>query len=133
VRDYARERVDRAQVLAQVFRDGEVRCGTQGERMRSSWHRQGRNGTVGNDRNRPTDQKVGGSSPSERAENSQVRAQIGGLASRSPGGCPRKSHRETAQRPNRPNRSNPNGKVNGWKTILNALTIHYGDRINGAY
>ena len=29
----------------------------------------------------------------------------------------------------RPNRSNPTGKVNGWKTILNALTIHYGDRI----
>jgi putative transposase len=29
----------------------------------------------------------------------------------------------------RPNRSNPTGKVNGWKIILNALTIHYGDRI----
>jgi transposase-like protein len=29
----------------------------------------------------------------------------------------------------RPNRSNPTGKVNGWKTILNALTIHYGERI----
>jgi transposase-like protein len=29
----------------------------------------------------------------------------------------------------RPNRSNPIGKVNSWKTILNALTIHYGDRI----
>jgi putative transposase len=29
----------------------------------------------------------------------------------------------------RPNRANPTGKVNGWKTILNALTIHYGDRI----
>ena len=29
----------------------------------------------------------------------------------------------------RPNRSNPTGKINGWKTILNALTIHYGDRI----
>jgi transposase-like protein len=26
-------------------------------------------------------------------------------------------------------RSNPVGKMNGWKTILNALTIHYGDRI----
>ena len=32
----------------------------------------------------------------------------------------------------RPNRSNPTGKVNGWKTILNALTIHYGDRIAAA-
>jgi transposase-like protein len=29
----------------------------------------------------------------------------------------------------RPNRANPTGKVNGWKQILNALTIHYGDRI----
>jgi putative transposase len=29
----------------------------------------------------------------------------------------------------RPNRANPTGKVNGWKTMLNALTIHYGDRI----
>jgi putative transposase len=29
----------------------------------------------------------------------------------------------------RPNRSNPTGQINGWKTILNALTIHYGDRI----
>ena len=27
------------------------------------------------------------------------------------------------------NRSNPTGQINGWKTILNALTIHYGDRI----
>jgi putative transposase len=32
----------------------------------------------------------------------------------------------------RPNRSNPTGKINGWKTILNALTIHYGDRITAA-
>jgi putative transposase len=30
----------------------------------------------------------------------------------------------------RVNRSNPTGKVNGWKQILNALTIHYGDRID---
>ena len=29
----------------------------------------------------------------------------------------------------RPGRSNPIGKTNGWKHILNALTIHYGDRI----
>lgn len=29
----------------------------------------------------------------------------------------------------RPNRSNPTGKMNGWKAILNALTIHYGERI----
>ena len=27
------------------------------------------------------------------------------------------------------NRENLNGKTNGWKTILNTLTIHYGDRI----
>jgi transposase-like protein len=30
----------------------------------------------------------------------------------------------------RPGRSNLIGKTNGWKHILNALTIHYGDRIN---
>jgi transposase-like protein len=29
----------------------------------------------------------------------------------------------------RPNRENLSGKINGWKHILNALTIHYGDRI----
>jgi putative transposase len=29
----------------------------------------------------------------------------------------------------RPNRTNLTGKTNGWKQILNALTIHYGDRI----
>jgi len=32
----------------------------------------------------------------------------------------------------RPNRQNPAGKINGWKTILNTLTIHYGDRIEAA-
>jgi len=32
----------------------------------------------------------------------------------------------------RPNRTNPTGKINGWKQILNALTIHYGDRIEAA-
>jgi putative transposase len=30
------------------------------------------------------------------------------------------------------NRANPTGQINGWKTILNALTIHYGDRIEAA-
>ena len=34
---------------------------------------------------------------------------------------------------NRPNRADLVGYINGWKTVLNALTIHYGDRINGAY
>jgi putative transposase len=29
----------------------------------------------------------------------------------------------------RPNRENLIGKTNGWKHILNALTVHYGDRI----
>jgi transposase-like protein len=29
----------------------------------------------------------------------------------------------------RPNRENLTGKINGWKNILNALTVHYGDRI----
>jgi putative transposase len=29
----------------------------------------------------------------------------------------------------RPGRSNPTGRINAWKSILNALTIHYGDRI----
>jgi transposase-like protein len=29
----------------------------------------------------------------------------------------------------RPNRSNPTGRINAWKKILNTLTIHYGDRI----
>ncbi len=32
-------------------------------------------------------------------------------------------------RQRRPNRSNLIGKTNDWKQILNALTIHYGDRI----
>jgi len=31
----------------------------------------------------------------------------------------------------RPNRANLMGKTNGWKHILNTLTIHYGDRITG--
>ena len=29
----------------------------------------------------------------------------------------------------RPGRSNPTAKIFGWKAILNALTIHYGDRV----
>jgi putative transposase len=29
----------------------------------------------------------------------------------------------------RPNRENLTGKINGWKKILNTLTMHYGDRI----
>jgi transposase-like protein len=36
----------------------------------------------------------------------------------------------TAQRPNR---QDIVGRMNGWKQILNALTMHYGDRITGAY
>jgi putative transposase len=28
-----------------------------------------------------------------------------------------------------PSRTNAVGKINGWKSILNALTIHYGDRL----
>ena len=32
----------------------------------------------------------------------------------------------------RKNRSNPTGRINGWKAILNALTIHYGDRLTVA-
>ena len=32
----------------------------------------------------------------------------------------------------RKNRTNPTGRINGWKHILNALTIHYGDRIEAA-
>jgi putative transposase len=32
----------------------------------------------------------------------------------------------------RPNRSNPTGRINAWKHILNTLTIHYGDRIQAA-
>jgi putative transposase len=31
----------------------------------------------------------------------------------------------------RKNRANPTGQINGWKRILNALTIHYGDRLAG--
>ena len=30
----------------------------------------------------------------------------------------------------RPNRDNPTGRINGWKHILNTLTVHYGDRIS---
>jgi transposase-like protein len=29
----------------------------------------------------------------------------------------------------RKNRENTTGRTNGWKQILNALTVHYGDRI----
>ena len=29
----------------------------------------------------------------------------------------------------RPGRENMTGHINGWKTILNTLTVHYGDRI----
>lgn len=29
----------------------------------------------------------------------------------------------------RPNRSNPTGQTNGWKSILNTLAITYGDRL----
>ena len=29
----------------------------------------------------------------------------------------------------RKNRSGTTGKTNGWKTILNTLTVHYGDRV----
>jgi transposase-like protein len=32
----------------------------------------------------------------------------------------------------RKNRSNPTGRINGWKNILNTLTIHYNDRITAA-
>jgi putative transposase len=32
----------------------------------------------------------------------------------------------------RPNRENLTGKINGWKHILNALMIHYGDRVTAA-
>ena len=29
-----------------------------------------------------------------------------------------------------PNRSNPTGKITGWKSIPNTLAITYGDRLN---
>jgi len=29
----------------------------------------------------------------------------------------------------RPGKPNLKGRINGWKTILNALTVHYGDRV----
>jgi hypothetical protein len=32
----------------------------------------------------------------------------------------------------RKNRSNPTGRVHGWKRILNALTVRHGDRITAA-
>jgi putative transposase len=32
----------------------------------------------------------------------------------------------------RKNQANPAGRINAWKPILNALTIHYGDRIQAA-
>jgi transposase-like protein len=32
----------------------------------------------------------------------------------------------------RPNRANLTGKINGWKHILNTLSVHYGDRITAA-
>jgi putative transposase len=33
-------------------------------------------------------------------------------------------------RERRPNRTNPTGRINGWKAILNTLAITYGDRLN---
>jgi transposase-like protein len=33
-------------------------------------------------------------------------------------------------RERRANRTNPTGKINGWKAILNTLAITYGDRLN---
>lgn len=33
-------------------------------------------------------------------------------------------------RERRPNRSNPTGRINGWKSILNTLAMTYGDRLN---
>ena len=33
----------------------------------------------------------------------------------------------------RPVRADLVGHINGWKTVLNALTIQYGDRVNDAY
>ncbi len=33
-------------------------------------------------------------------------------------------------RKRRPNRTNPTGRINGWKNILNVLAITYGDRLN---
>jgi putative transposase len=30
----------------------------------------------------------------------------------------------------RPNKSNPTGQINGWKSILNVLAMTYGDRLN---
>jgi hypothetical protein len=32
----------------------------------------------------------------------------------------------------RPNRPDLIGRINGWKEILNALSIHYGERLNAA-
>jgi transposase-like protein len=34
-----------------------------------------------------------------------------------------------AIRERRPNRANPTGQINGWKNILNVLTMTYGDRL----
>jgi putative transposase len=33
-------------------------------------------------------------------------------------------------RERRPNRTNPTGRISGWKSILNTLAITYGDRLN---
>ncbi len=33
-------------------------------------------------------------------------------------------------RERRPNRTNPTGRISGWKAILNTLAITYGDRLN---
>ena len=33
-------------------------------------------------------------------------------------------------RERRPNRSNPTGQINGWRTILNTLAVTCGDRLN---
>ena len=48
------------------------------------------------------------------------------------GGTSLGSQPEGQQAVSEPNRENLTGRVNGWKHILNTLTIHYGDRIDAA-
>jgi putative transposase len=65
---------------------------------------------------------------------------IGSLNSRFRQAIRRRGHFPTEQaalkilyltvRERRPNRSNPTGRINGWKSILNTLAITYGERLN---
>ena len=47
--------------------------------------------------------------------------------------CQRDEHSRSGEtQQQRKNRQDMTGRITGWKTILNTLTVHYGDRIAAA-